>query len=475
MGAMPDGASVEKRDLEALLEISRQMVALKDLDKLLDLVLDQSTELLNAERSSLFVLDHDTGELWTKIAQGLVGRTIRLPVGKGIVGHVAERKRTLNIADAYQDDRFNPEVDRETGFRTRSILCVPMLNQKNECIGVIEVLNKEGGGAFSDYDVELLVALALHAALAIENAQLYQEKEEMLRSLVRSLAAAIDARDPVTAGHSERVTSLAMNIARQLGLDDDTQRVVELAANLHDVGKLGVPDAILQKADQLTDEEFARMKDHARFTERILENIEFPRGLRRVPHVASLHHEKMDGSGYPEGIAGDKLDIVARILAVADVFDAMVSYDRPYKKAATTEEALQVLRDGAGSHLDPQLVEAFIEHKLYQVERRQFQRVSADVSIEYWIIPDARIKEKVVFAQAIDISVTGLAFESKTLLAPWTFLETVIHTPGQIFDLIARVVRSEEIEDGRYRVAVRFVNLTQDVKQVLDQLLKELL
>jgi len=472
---MTTGSSVEKRDLEALLEISRQMVALKDLDKLLDLVLDRSTELLSAERSSLFVLDHDTGELWTKIAQGLIGRTIRLPVGTGIVGHVARMKRMLNIEDAYLDDRFNPEVDRETGFRTRSILCVPMLNQKNDCIGVIEVLNKKDGHSFNAYDEELLGALALHAALAIENAQLYQEKEEMLRSLVRSLAAAIDARDPVTAGHSERVTGLAMNIARQLDLDDDTQRVVELAANLHDVGKLGVPDAILQKADQLTDDEFAAMKDHARFTKRILDSIDFPRGLRRVPRVASLHHEKMDGTGYPEGLEAGRLDIVSRIIAVADVYDAMVSYDRPYKKAANAEEAVQVLRDGAGTHFDPAIVEAFIEHKLYQLERRRFQRVSADVAIEYWIIPDARIREKVVFAQAIDISVTGLAFESKTSLAPWTFLETIIHTPGQTFDLIARVVRSEAVDDGLYRIAVRFVNLTPDVKQILDQLLRDLL
>ena len=472
---MSAAVSVEKRDLEALLEISRQMVALKDLDKLLDLVLDRSTELLEAERSSLFVLDHDTGELWTKIAQGLIGRTIRLPVGKGIVGHVAKIKKTLNIEDAYLDDRFNRDVDRETGFHTRSILCVPMLNQQSQCIGVIEVLNKADGGAFDSYDEELLGALALHAALAIENAQLYQEKEEMLRSLVRSLAAAIDARDPVTAGHSERVTGLAMNIARQLGLDDDTQRVVELAANLHDVGKLGVPDAILQKADRLTDDEFATMKGHARFTESILDNIEFPRGLRRVPHVASLHHEKMDGTGYPEGVEAGNLDIVSRILAVADVYDAMVSYDRPYKKAATTEEALDVLKEGAGTHFDPDIVERFVEHKLYQVERRQFQRVNADVAIEYWIIPDARIKEKVVFAQAIDISVTGLAFESESPLAPWTFLETIIHTPGQTFDLIARVVRSEPLEDGPYRVAVRFVNLNEDVKQILDQLLKDLL
>ncbi len=466
---MSQPISVEKRDLEALLEISRQMVAVQDLDALLDLVLERATELLDAERSSLFVLNEDTGELWTTIAQGLVGRTIRVPLGKGIVGHVAQDRRTLVIEDAYEDPRFNRDVDRETGFRTRSILCCPMLNNQAKCIGVIEVLNKNSGGVFSAYDRELLEALASHAALAIENAQLHQEKEKLFRSVVRTLAAAIDARDPVTAGHSERVTRYALNMGEALGLDPDALRVLELASNLHDVGKLAVRDDVLQKADRLTKDEFEQMKSHASYTRSILESIEFPRGLRRIPRVASLHHERLDGQGYPEGLGGDALDIVPRILAVADVFDALVSYDRPYKKAMTNEQAVAILHDGRGTHFDPEVVDVFVDQKLYQVERRDFQRVNADFTIEYWVIPDARIKERVVFAQALDVSASGLAFTAQGPIPAWTFLEMVIHVPGQTFDLIARVVRCEDHGDAGYAVAVRFVNLTHEVKDILDR------
>jgi HD-GYP domain-containing protein (c-di-GMP phosphodiesterase class II) len=465
--------SVEKRDLEALLEVSRQMVAVQDLDQLLDLVLGHATELLDAERSSLFVLNEDTGELWTTIAQGLVGRTIRVPLGKGIVGHVAQDRQALVIADAYEDPRFNRDVDRETGFRTRSILCCPMLNNQAKCIGVIEVLNKSSGGVFTPYDQELLQALASHAALAIENAQLHQEKEKLFRSVVRTLAAAIDARDPVTAGHSERVTRYALNLGEELGLDPDAMQVLELSANLHDVGKLAVRDDILLKTDQLTAAEFDQMKAHARFTRSILESIEFPRGLRRIPRVASLHHERVDGSGYPEGLDGDALEIVPRILAVADVYDALVSYDRPYKKAMTPDQALSILREGRGTHFDPEMVDLFIDRKLYQVERRDFQRVNHDFTIEYWVIPDARIKDRVVFAQALDVSASGMAFTSRGPIPAWTFLEMIIHVPGQTFDLIARVVRCEDRGADGFAVAVRFVNLTHDVKEILDHHVKE--
>ncbi len=460
--------SVEKRDLEALLEISRQMVATTDLDSLLDLVLTRATQLLGAERSSLFVLNEDTQELWTTIAQGLVGRTIRVPVGKGIVGHVAELREKLNIPDAYQDERFNPEVDRETGFVTRNILCCPMLNNQRKCIGVIEVLNKVGTEPFNTYDEELLQALASHAAIAIENAQLHEEKEKLLSSVVLTLAAAIDARDPVTAGHSERVTRLALNIAKDLGLDRQTTRVVELSASLHDVGKLGVRDDILLKADNLSDDEYAKMKEHASFTQRILSRIEFPRGLRRVPKVASMHHERIDGKGYPEGVDVEQLDLVARILAVVDVFDALVSWDRPYKSALTTDQAIDVLVEGRGTQFDADIVDRFVERKLYQVERRDYQRISADVSIEYCVIPDARLVEKVVFANTVDVSASGLAFIAPNHIAQWTFLEMVIHVPGQTFDLIARVMRCEELGGQRFRVGVRFVNVTNEVKAILD-------
>ena len=462
------------RDLEALLALSRQMVATRELNTLLDLVLRQATELLEAERSSLFVLDEEARELWTTIAQELAGHTIRVPVGKGIVGHVAELKTPLRIDDAYADPRFNREVDRETGFRTRSILCCPMLNHEGSCTGVLEVLNKRGGGIFGEYDQELLQALASHAAVAIENSKLYEEKETLFRSVVQTLAAAIDVRDPVTAGHSERVTQLALNIGRALELDEKEMRSLELAALLHDVGKLGVRDDVLLKADRLTDDEYDAMKQHAVFTDRILSSIEFPRGLRDIPRIASLHHERVDGRGYPHGLREEEIGVIPRILAVADVFDALVSWDRPYSKARSVEEALEILEGGRGTQFDDGIVALFAAKKLYQVERRQYQRINAHVALEYWVLPDARIEEKLNTAQTVDLSASGLAFGSRISIPSTTFLEMVIQLPDQAFNVIAQIVRCLRQEDDTFRVAVRFVNLSREVQRLLDEALQRL-
>ena len=462
------------RDLEALLEISRQMVATRELNSLLDLVLRRATQLLDAERSSLFVLDEEAGELWTTIAQELAGHTIRVPLGKGIVGHVAELKTPLRIDDAYADPRFNREVDRETGFRTRSILCCPMLNHEGACTGVIEVLNKRGGGTFGDYDEELLQALASHAAVAITNSKLYEQNQTLFRSVVKTLAAAIDARDPVTAGHSERVTQLALNIGHALALDEEQMSSLELAALLHDVGKLGVRDDVLLKADRLTADEYSQMKEHAVFTDRILSSIEFPRGLRDIPRIASLHHERVDGKGYPNGLTDKEIGVIPRILAVVDVFDALVSWDRPYSKARSVEEALAILESGRGSQFDASIVDLFVDKKLYQVERREYRRINTKVSLEYWVLPDARVEEKLNTAATVDLSASGLAFRSRTSIPSTTFLEMVIHLPDQAFNVIAQVVRCARQQDDVFRVAVRFVNPSDKVQRLLDGNLRQL-
>jgi len=462
------------RDLEALLDLSRQMVATRDLNTLLDLVLRQATSLLEAERSSLFVLDEEARELWTTIAQELAGHTIRVPVGKGIVGHVAELKTPLRIDDAYADPRFNREVDRETGFRTRSILCCPMLNHEGRCTGVLEVLNKRGGGIFDEYDEGLLEALASHAAVAIENSRLYEEKETLFRSVVQTLAAAIDARDPVTAGHSERVTQLALNIGRALEMDGEEMRSLELAALLHDVGKLGVRDDVLLKADRLTDDEYASMKEHAVFTDRILSSIEFPAGLREIPRIASLHHERVDGQGYPHGLHAHEIGEIPRILAVVDVFDALVSWDRPYSKARSVEEALEILESGRGTQFDGRIVDLFVAKKLYQVERRQYERINTHVALEYWVLPDARVEEKLNTAETVDLSASGLGFRSRSSIPSTTFLEMVIQLPDQAFNVIAQVVRCRRQSDDSFRVGVRFVNLSLKVQRLLDDALHRL-
>lgn len=356
-------------DLNSLLEISAAMNSEKNLNSLLSLIVSETTKVLGAERTTLYLYDLDKEELWSLIAQGEKVGEIHLKLGQGLAGYVAQTKESIKIDDAYSDPRFNKEVDKKTGFVTHNMLVVPLLNLEDEVVGVMQVINKKGDEPFSGFDMELLHALATHAAVAIEKQHLHEENEKFFRSIVRVLAAAVDARDPVTAGHSERVAKYAVNVARALGYTGDTLRLVEYASYLHDVGKIGVPDAVLHKPGRLDPDEFEQMKNHTVRTREILSEAYFPRGLREIPHEASSHHEKLDGSGYPDGISGDQLGQITRIMAIVDIYEALVSQDRPYKPPMPPEKAFAILREDASKgRLDSELVEKFINEKLYEIE-----------------------------------------------------------------------------------------------------------
>jgi len=183
------------RDLESLLDITKAMTVEKDLDKLLALIIRQTTRVMNADRSSLYLYDQSSSEIWTKIAEGMETKEIRLPLGRGIAGTVAQTLETVNIRDAYQDPRFDKQTDKKSGYRTSSILCMPMLNHEGKLIGVIQVLNKLDG-YFSGYDEALLGAFSTHAAIALDQAQLvqaylekqkYEQALEIARNIQQSL------------------------------------------------------------------------------------------------------------------------------------------------------------------------------------------------------------------------------------------------------------------------------------------------
>ena len=226
----------ENRRLSTLLSVGRAISWQLDLHGLLDLIMKEVTRALDAERSSLFLLDWDRMELWSTIAQGT--EEIRFSVKQGIAGYVALSGETVNIDDAYEDYRFNANFDRETGFRTRNILAIPIRNQKGDIIGVIEALNKRRG-SFNIEDKDLLSALSSQVAIALENAQLYSEIKQTFDSFVDTLAAVIDARHPNTSGHSGRVREYALGIAEDLNLSDDEKELLAYAAILHDLGKIG--------------------------------------------------------------------------------------------------------------------------------------------------------------------------------------------------------------------------------------------
>jgi putative nucleotidyltransferase with HDIG domain len=340
-----------------VLEITRALTAEVNLNRLLLKIMDASTRLLDAERSTLYLIDSASGELVSTIAQRAEVREIRLPIGVGLAGYVAATGEVLIVPDAHRDPRFNPEYDVRTGYRTRDVLAVPVHNRRQERIGVIQVMNSRNGH-FGPSEIALLQALASSAGVALENARLYERIDAMLESFIRTLAASIDARDPQTAGHSLRVAGYAAQLVRQLGVDPRQQKLVYLAGLLHDYGKVGVPEAILTKPGRLSDDEMQVMRGHATISHEILANVQFTDELSRIPEIVYQHHERIDGRGYPRGLRGSEISFEGRVLAVCDVFDALTQR-RYYREPISHAAALDYLADNKGTQFDPDAVDAF--------------------------------------------------------------------------------------------------------------------
>ncbi|HEX7064992.1 MAG TPA: HD domain-containing phosphohydrolase [Bacillales bacterium] len=219
-------------------------------------------------------------------------------------------------------------------------------------------MNKKGGRLFDQEDLELALSLAQQSALALHNSQMYDELSRMAMSTIRTLTKAVDARDPYTSGHSERVARYTRWIAEQLGMDKEECLELERAALLHDVGKIGIPDQILAKPERLTEEEFAIIKKHPEIGAEILADMEPRDRMKLTVRVARSHHERLDGSGYPDGLRGDEIPLDVRITAVADSFDAMTT-DRPYSQGRNFREGLNELIRCKGTMFDSTVVEAF--------------------------------------------------------------------------------------------------------------------
>lgn len=359
--------------LVSLVKISRSITALTDIDELLKVIAEETRNAMQADRCTVFLWDKDSNELWSKVALGVgENQEIRFPADKGLAGYVVQSGETLNITDAYSDSRFNPEVDTKTGYRTKTILCMPITNNNREIIGAFQVLNKIDG-VFTKNDEDLLVAIGGSASIALENAQLfdrqlqmYHEQKLLFESFIDTLATSIDARDKITAGHSLRVRMYSGLIAQALGMDKKEIGLVEKAATLHDIGKIGIRDSVLQKDGKLTDEEYKHIQEHVRITHNILNKIYMSPDFRIITEIASSHHEKWDGSGYYRHLKGEEITLGGRILAVADVFDAITS-KRHYRDKMPIKNVLNILREGAGSHFDKNIVDTFMSISLDKI------------------------------------------------------------------------------------------------------------
>ena len=393
----------ETNPMIALLNIAKTISSKTDIDSLLKTIADETTYSLNAERCSVFIIDKDTNELWSKVATGLDIEEIRFPMNKGLAGHVATSGETVNIKDAYSDSRFNKEIDLQTGYHTRNILCMPIRNLHYEIIGVLQVLNKRGE-CFSEYDEKLLVTIGMNAGIAIENSRLFEKQQQMLEqqkqlfsSFIDTLVASIDARDKITSGHSSRVKLYAQLICRQMNMDKKQSSLIEQAAILHDIGKIGIKDSVLQKEGALTPEEYAHIQEHAKITYDILSKIYNTKETEQIALIASTHHEKYNGKGYYRGLKGEEIPLGGRILAVADVFDAVTS-KRHYRDKMPIKNVISILIEDSGSHFDPEITKNFL-----QIPCDEIVEILVDETREVLSAEEKEILSKVTLKEFYDI------------------------------------------------------------------------
>lgn len=353
-----DSCKGAEQKLKLLIEFGHVLIEKRDLDAMLHTIADFARELVEADRCSIYIYDkiHDT--LWTKVAHE-VGR-ITIPASKGVAGYAALSKEVQVVVDAYNDFRFNPDVDMRTGYITNQIIAIPLLDQKGETIGVLQVLNKKEGH-FTFDDAEMLLFVANQASAALETALLYDEIRTTHLKLITKLSSAAEFKDEETSCHTKRVGEISALLAECIGLDEEKVDLIRATAPMHDIGKIGIPDAILLKKGPLDESEFEKMKEHTKIGYNILEDHE-NEFLHAAALIALEHHEHYDGNGYPEGKRGDEISLPARIVAVVDVFDALTS-DRPYKKAWDYDKAFEYIQSREGLQFDPLICYHFIENR----------------------------------------------------------------------------------------------------------------
>jgi response regulator RpfG family c-di-GMP phosphodiesterase len=371
-----------ERFREELLKLHRIGIALtsmQDLNKLLEMIVREARHFTSADAGSLYLREGD--ELRFAVSQndtlnkrlGPEGEralfsSFTLPISEdSIAGYVASTKKNLNIPDVYAigDEGpydFNQDFDQRNDYRTKSMLVVPMLDHREEVLGVLQLINATSGDQSVDFDSnkeDLVRSLASQAAVAVNNARLTAEIKEVHLDTILRLSVAAEYKDKDTAAHIRRMSHYSAALARKLGWEDDRVELLLYAAPMHDVGKIGIPDSVLLKPGKLNADEWKIMQEHTTIGARIMADSDSPL-LKFSETVAMTHHEKWDGSGYPTGMKGEDIPQVGRIVAVADVFDALSSR-RVYKGALALEESLGIIQSDAGTHFDPECAAAFAE------------------------------------------------------------------------------------------------------------------
>jgi PAS domain S-box-containing protein len=352
------------QQVQSLRTIDAAIASSFDLRAILNIILYQIVAQLGVDAADVLLLNPHNYALEYSVGKGFLTNAIeksRFLLGEGVIGHQIMERRTIHIPDlkAVIHNFLREDIFLGEGFTTYS--AVPLI-AKGEVKGVLEVYNRTPRERSGEW-VEFLETLAGQVAIAIDNSQLFAnlQRSNLELSLaydatIEGWSRALDMRDRVTEGHTKRVTEMALNLARTMGMSEADLVHMRRGILLHDMGKMGIPDHILLKPDTLTEDEWKIMRMHPQYAFEMLAPISY---LRPSLDIPGSHHEKWDGTGYPRRLKGEQIPLAARIFAVVDVYDALTS-DRPYRKAWSKEKAIEYILDEKGKFFDPRVVDVFM-------------------------------------------------------------------------------------------------------------------
>ncbi len=376
-------------------EIGRAMSTHTSVTEILTSVALIMEKRLDFDRGLIFLANREGTELELRSGYGYSEEKLSLirkvsfhldrPKARGIFIVSFRDKKPFLINDLNDiEETLSPrsvEFARQMG--SRSFICCPIVSS-DRSLGIVAVDNVNSKRPLIESDMSLIMGIASSLGISLRNAEYIESSVRQFNSIIQVLAASIDARDTLTAGHSEKVTEYSMGICDELGLAGDYRNMIRVAALLHDYGKIGVPDAILKKQGSLTPEEYEAVKEHAAKSREILEQINFEGIYLKIPEIAGAHHEKIDGSGYPRGLKGVEIPVGAQIISVADYFEAITS-KRHYRDPMPVKHAFQLLREQVGEHFDGKYVEALISYhtRIYPPPLRQDSGLTGDYPDEW--------------------------------------------------------------------------------------------
>ena len=352
--------------MDALRKIDQSIISSGNLDDTLEILLEQITNQLAIDAVVILKYDPKSNKLNYLKSKGLKTNALKYSsvlLGESLAGESAKQEKYITISGL---DKINQKFSKSPGFPNEKFVsyhCVPLIS-KGRLMGVVELFHRSSTNNTDEW-IKYLHMLAGQTAIAIDDAMLFENLETSNKKILKAYdetiegwATALELRDMETEGHSRRVTDLTIELAQKLGINDKDELLnIRYGALLHDIGKIGVPDNILNKPGKLTEEEWETMKMHPTLAFKWFSSIEYLKPALTIPYC---HHERWDGTGYPRGLKAEEIPFAARIFAVIDVWDALLS-DRPYRKAWTKEDTLKHIQNESGKHFDPRVVEEFLK------------------------------------------------------------------------------------------------------------------